>query len=100
MLGNLPFVLLNRCRRPQPHVPRAVRVMNLAATRVEHVHVGLAAGTLRLQRQPLGRASDAEAFAREVEPMGLADTQAAGVTGERQVDRKSTRLNSSHLGIS
>src|ERR1035441_8738 len=42
MSGNLPFVLLNRCHRPQAHVPRAVRVVNLAAARVEHVHVGLA----------------------------------------------------------
>src|ERR1035437_5652360 len=85
MSGNLPLVLLNRCRRPQAHVPWRHRVVYVAAPWVEHVRVGLAAGAFRVQRQPIGRARDAEAFAREVEPMGLADTQAAGVTGERQV---------------
>src|ERR1035438_510212 len=75
------LVLLYCCESPQAHVPWRHRVVARAAKRVKQVHVGLPAIAFWLQLQPLCRAPDAEALTREVEP-----------------DRKSTRLNSSHLG--
>src|SRR5205814_6776019 len=100
----MPLSFAERLLAPYPHAPVSVTFERLAAGLVlgvdlghELVEVELAEGVARAELHRLGRVP--------LSPRGLlADDDPGGAVRVEPIDavedRKSTRLNSSHLGIS